>query len=233
MLELDEIPLCEARKHGDDDQRRAGDNPGGRADAPPDGGRRVARLVVALLDPAEQKDLVVHREPEQHREEEERHPGLDHVNVLEAEELVSDALEEDEDEQPVRCAHREQVEQDCRQGDDDRPEGECEQDERQPQDQREDVRGRIADRVEVVDVLGRPPADEDGGVGAGKRARNRRRSQFSHGCDRTRSCVVAVDRHVERGNAPVRRVADHAAAELGVRGKPSAESPEGCSHSRI
>ena len=37
----------------------------------------VARLVEALLDPAEQEDVVVHREPEEDGEHEERQPGLD------------------------------------------------------------------------------------------------------------------------------------------------------------
>src|SRR5205823_7244096 len=54
LLELDEIALREAREDRDDDQRRTRDDPGGRAHAPSDGGRRIARLVVALLDPAEQ-----------------------------------------------------------------------------------------------------------------------------------------------------------------------------------
>ena len=37
--------------------------------------------VVPLADPAEQEHLVVHRQPEEHREEEERHPGLDRVRL--------------------------------------------------------------------------------------------------------------------------------------------------------
>ena len=69
------------------------------------------RHVVALLDPAEQEHLVVHREAEQHREQEQRHPRLDRVRLLEAEETRADAVEEDEHEQPVRRADREQVEQ--------------------------------------------------------------------------------------------------------------------------
>ena len=72
---------------------------------------RVAGLRVALADAAEQEHLVVHREPEQDREEEERHPGLDDVDLLEAEEPGADAVLEDEHEQPVGGADREQVEQ--------------------------------------------------------------------------------------------------------------------------
>ena len=57
----------------DPERHRAGGVAGGREPLP---------------DPAEQEDLVVHREPEEHREEEERHPGLDRIHLLEAEELV-------------------------------------------------------------------------------------------------------------------------------------------------
>ncbi len=62
--------------------------PRGRGDAERDRLGGVAGLVVALADPAEQEDLVVHREAEQHREEEERHPGLDRVDLLEAEQAA-------------------------------------------------------------------------------------------------------------------------------------------------
>ena len=74
--------------------------------------RGVAGLPVALLDPAEQEHLVVHREAEEDREQEERHPGLDRVDLLEAEELVPDALLEDEHEQSVGGCDRQQVERD-------------------------------------------------------------------------------------------------------------------------
>ena len=74
-------------------------------------GRPGRELVVALLDPAEQEDLVVHREAEQDGEQEERHPGLDRVHLVEAEETGPEPVLEDQHEQPVRGADREQVEQ--------------------------------------------------------------------------------------------------------------------------
>ena len=79
------FPAREAGEDDDDDQRRAGDDPGRRRDASDDRVARRARRVVPLLDPAHQEHLVVHRQPEQHREEEERNPRVDHVRVLEAE----------------------------------------------------------------------------------------------------------------------------------------------------
>ena len=112
------------------------------------------RLVVALADPAEQEHLVVHREPEEHGEEEQRHPRLDRVRLLEPEQVGAEALLEDEHEQAVRGADREQVEHDGRSGDDDRAEDDGQQDEGEEQHERDDVRRRVDDRVEVVDVLG-------------------------------------------------------------------------------
>ena len=67
-----------------------------------DGGRVVLPGVPALAHPRDEEDLVVHREPEEHREEEDRDPPLDlrhRVDV--AEERVPGAVLEDEHEDPV------------------------------------------------------------------------------------------------------------------------------------
>ena len=53
----------------------------GRRDAERDRFAVVVRLVVVLTDPAEQEDVVVHRQAEQDREEEEREPGLDRLDL--------------------------------------------------------------------------------------------------------------------------------------------------------
>ena len=45
--------------------------------------------VVALLDPAHQEDLVVHRESKEHRKQEQRHPGVDGGHFLESEEACT------------------------------------------------------------------------------------------------------------------------------------------------
>ena len=79
LLEHHEVAGREAREHGDHDQRRAGDDAGGRADALGDRQACCRRVrSQRLLDAAEQEDLVVHREAEQDGEEEQRHPLLDH-----------------------------------------------------------------------------------------------------------------------------------------------------------
>ena len=153
LLEHHELPGGEAGEDDDDDQRRTGDDPRRRRDAPTTASCVEPEAVVALLDPAHQEHLVVHRQPEQHREEEERHPGVDHVRVLEAEQAGAVAVEEDERQQAVRGAHREQVEQDRDERDDDRAERDREQDEAQPEHEEQDVRSRVRHGVEVVDVL--------------------------------------------------------------------------------
>ncbi len=62
--------------------------------------RLLLRLVVVLPDPAEQEDVVVHAEAEQHREEEERQPGLDRSTCWKPKKSGTVALLEDEHEQP-------------------------------------------------------------------------------------------------------------------------------------
>ena len=58
------------------------------------------RLVVALADPAEQEDLVVHRETEEHAEHEQRQPGQDAFDLGETEQVRADTLLEDERHEP-------------------------------------------------------------------------------------------------------------------------------------
>src|SRR3712207_7612645 len=43
----------------------------------------VAGLQVAFADAAEQEDVIVHAQAEQHGEQEQRQPGLDRVDLLE------------------------------------------------------------------------------------------------------------------------------------------------------
>ena len=199
----------EAGEDGDDDQRRAGDDPRRRARrrATTALARRRRCCVVALLDPAEQEHLVVHREAEQDREQEERHPGLDRVHLLEAEETGADAVLEDEHEQPVRGADREQVEQ--------RPRSRATTIERNatvsrtklsPSTKREHPRRRVDHRVEVVDVLGGRAADE----------RPRRPVPSKHG---GMMCVAQV---ADRGDRAIAGRGRRAPARRGRRRSPVA-----------
>ena len=187
--------------------------------------------VVALADPAEQEDLVVHREPEEDGEEEERHPGLDRVRLLEAEQLGADALLEDEHEQAVGGADREQVERDRGRR---RPRSSG----RRPSAGRSSARARRRSRsaarvdhgVEVVDVLraSSPPTRTSASV-PGERlrddlargARERRRSPRSPtGRLRPAPRATATSPSADALDARRRRSADRAAScvrELGER----------------
>src|SRR5215217_2439470 len=121
---------------------------------------------VSLVDAAEQEHLVVHREPEQHAEQEDRDPRVDPLDLGEAEQVGADALLEDEHEDPVGGADREEVDGDRGERDRDRPECEQEQEEAQRQHERDhDRQPAPVDRERVV-RLGRRPADEHA-IGSG------------------------------------------------------------------
>ena len=77
-------------------ERGVGDRPSGAGDAFADRALGVAGGLVALADRGEQEELVVHREPEQQREEEQRCPRVDEALVLDAEEAGADAVLEHE-----------------------------------------------------------------------------------------------------------------------------------------
>ena len=166
----------------------------------------VAGLRVALLDPAEQEHLVVHREAEEDGEEEERHPGLDRVDLLEAEELVPDALLEDEHEQSVGGSDREQVERDRDGGDDDRAEGDGEQKEAEAEHEGEHDREPVADDVEVVDVLGGRSADEDRRLEIAERLRDQVGAQVADRARRLGPVGVARDGNREQDDVTACRL---------------------------
>ena len=95
------------------------------------------RLVVLLSDPREEEHVVVHRQAEQDREQEQGQPRLDRVGLLEPEcvrDRLADrgpALLEDQDDRTVRRPDGEQVHHDRLGGNHERPEHHRQQDERQ------------------------------------------------------------------------------------------------------
>ena len=74
-LAEDVLAEHEGEEHGDHHGGAGGDDPGGLGEPVGDGERVVAGLVVLLLDPRQQEHLVVHREPEQDREDPDRAAG--------------------------------------------------------------------------------------------------------------------------------------------------------------
>ena len=105
--------------------------PAVRVIALPDRVLRRSPGVVELLHPAEDEDVVVHRQAEQDHEQEEGQPARDRAVRLEAEKPLRPRVLEHGDEDPVCRADRQQVEQNGLDRDHDRPEREQQQDERE------------------------------------------------------------------------------------------------------
>ena len=103
--------------------------------------------------------MVVHREPEQDREDEERHERFDDPR-LEADLVLEPALLEHQREEAVGRGGRQQVEQDCLDWDDDRAEGDEQQDEAQSEHKDEDARQVLAVEVGLVEGEGWIARDE-------------------------------------------------------------------------
>ena len=72
--------------------------------------------VPRLADPLEDEDRVVHREPEEDHEREQRHPVRDRAVGLEVQQALGPVVLEHRDEDPVGGADRQQVEADHRAG---------------------------------------------------------------------------------------------------------------------
>ena len=95
------LPGEEAREGGAHDDRGGGDDPAGALEPVRDRGLVVVALVPGLTHARHEEHLVVHREAEEHREEEDRDPALDLVELVEAEQALPDA-EAEEDERASR-----------------------------------------------------------------------------------------------------------------------------------
>ena len=102
-------PATKPEERGAHDHRRRGDDPAGALEPVGDGGRVVGAVVPRLAHARDEEHLVVHREAEEHREQEDRDPALDLAEVVEPEACLADAPLEDDDEHPVGSADREQV----------------------------------------------------------------------------------------------------------------------------
>src|SRR4029450_4047690 len=113
----------------------------------------VARGVPLLTHAADEEDLVVHREAEEHREEEHRDPALDLVELRQAERLSGAELE-GRHEDPVGSGDREQVEDDRLEREEQRAERPDEQDGGEEQPGEDEPGDRAVGDVEEVDTEG-------------------------------------------------------------------------------
>ena len=115
--------------------------------------------VERLADPADDEDVVVHREPEQDHEQQQRHDRVDAGGGAEAEQPLAEAVLEDEHQHAVGGRDREQVEQDRLDRDHERAEGEQHQGEREQEHEREHERQLRLDLAGGVLPLGGEPGD--------------------------------------------------------------------------
>ena len=74
--------------------------------------RVVEAAVPRFAHAGHEEDLVVHRQPKQQREEEDRDPALDLVEAVQAERVGAEPPAEEDDEHAVARRYREQVEDD-------------------------------------------------------------------------------------------------------------------------
>ena len=142
---------CRAR----DDRRRAG-HAGDQA------GARVPAQPVLLPDPAEQEDLVVHREPEQDREHQHRRERVDRHRLVDAEPLRAPAPLEDGHEDAVRRPDADQVQRSGLERHPHRPEHRDEDQQRQQQHGRDEPRHPRLQLAGQVDLECRVAGDHHG-----------------------------------------------------------------------
>ncbi len=140
LLDVDLVQRHEDREHRDHHERRARHRRRGALDARRDRLLRRHAAVDELLDPAEDEHVVVHREAEQHDEQEERQPGGDRAVRVEPQHPLRPGVLEDEHEQAVGGADGEQVQQHCLDRDHDRPERHEQQHEAEQEHEAEDER---------------------------------------------------------------------------------------------
>ena len=110
------------------------------------------RLVVLLAHPGQDEHLVVHRQPEQEREDQHRQPERHRARRRDAEDLLrAVAVLPEQHGRAERRGHRDDVEQHGLDRQQDRPERAHQQEERHERDQPEAVGELLVDRVDVVE----------------------------------------------------------------------------------
>ena len=112
----------------------------------------VVRAQVLLTDPREQEHLVVHGQPEQDRELEQRHERVDEPDVGEAQDALEVALLEHEHHQPVGGDHRREVHEQRLDRQQQAPEEQQQDEEREQQHQADHPRELVLQLVVEVGV---------------------------------------------------------------------------------
>ena len=165
-LQVGPRPGGEGRERQEQDQGRAGDQPPGAPD-PQDhrlvGGRAG---VVLLPDPGQDEHLVVHREPEEEREDHQRDPERHRTGLGDPEDRVrAVALLPEEHHQPEDGRQRHQVEDHGLEWEQQRAERAHQQDVGQHRDDQQHQGEVAVDRVQEVDLRVAEAGDPDDAVG--------------------------------------------------------------------
>ena len=121
-----------------------------------------ARAQPDLAHPADEEDLVVHRQPEEHREHEDRHERRQRCRGVDPDELAGPAALEDERHDAVRRGHGEQVHHGRLHCHRDRAERRHQEQHRKQHHATDQQRESLGDVVGAVDRGGRDAADVDG-----------------------------------------------------------------------
>ena len=130
LFETGHAPGDEARERRHHDQRRRSDDRPSPLEALCDGARVVAGPSHASRIRTDEEDLVVHRQPEERREEEDGDPALDCAGLLEPERARPDAPLADEHEHAVDRGNGERVQEHRLQREHERPESDDQNDRR-------------------------------------------------------------------------------------------------------
>ena len=134
--------------------------------SPSDTARRLSpRASHDFAHARDEEDLVVHREAEEHGEEEDRHPALDLRDAIEAEHVGPDAEAEDHDEQSVGGGDGDGVECHGHQREHEGPEGAQQHEIGEREHEQDDPGKRSVDAAEEVGPLSRRTADVDAEAG--------------------------------------------------------------------
>src|SRR5215203_3174093 len=151
---------CEGDEGEEEDQRRARDEAPGTADPLDDGTFGRAAAVVRLPHPADDEDLVVHRDAEEEGEGDHRQLDVDRLRRLDTpDRFGAESLLVDEHDQPPGGADGEQVQEDSLQRQEQRAERPRQQEERQDRDEGDYPREVAVDSVEEVGALRRLATD--------------------------------------------------------------------------
>jgi len=172
LLACDRAPVDERREHQDHDQRGGGDDPPGLGLAPDHRALVVAGERPLFAHSADEEDLVVGGQAEQDGEHQRRDPRLDRRCRAESEQRLAPAELERGGHHAQRDPERQQVQDRCRQRDEQAAEHDGEQQEGQSDDHGQEQRQLGAQYLGEVRVFGRAAADVDGQRAAGLRPGN-------------------------------------------------------------